>query len=398
MQKNRVGRQGFGQIFRIFLRLGCTSFGGPVAHLAYFHEEFVTRRRWLSEAEYVDLVALCQFLPGPASSQVGLGLGWRQGGYAGALAAWLGFTLPSALLLFACALGMVQAGLLDGAALQGLKVVAMAVVIQAVWQMGRKLCNTAATVALMLAAAALMLAVPAAWMQWLLLALAALAGYVWFDRPPAQRLPENDVPTLSGVWWLAALVLVGMLLLVLGGSAGGLWQLADIFYRTGPSVFGGGHVVLPMLQAELVPTGWVDADWFLAGYGLAQAVPGPLFTLAAFLGAASNSGAAPVWGGSVALLAMFAPSFFLVFGVLPYWQRLRTVGGVQAALRAVNAAVVGLLLAALYRPVWMETVNGVTDLAAVALAYAALVKLKLSPWLVVLAGGLLGWLWGRFVL
>ena len=398
MQKNRVGRQGFGQIFRIFLRLGCTSFGGPVAHLAYFHEEFVTRRRWLSEAEYVDLVALCQFLPGPASSQVGLGLGWRQGGYAGALAAWLGFTLPSALLLFACALGMVQAGLLDGAALQGLKVVAMAVVIQAVWQMGRKLCNTAATVALMLAAAALMLAVPAAWMQWLLLALAALAGYVWFDRPPAQRLPENDVPTLSGVWWLAALVLVGVLLLVLGGSAGGLWQLADIFYRTGASVFGGGHVVLPMLQAELVPTGWVDADWFLAGYGLAQAVPGPLFTLAAFLGAASNSGAAPVWGGSVALLAMFAPSFFLVFGVLPYWQRLRTVGGVQAALRAVNAAVVGLLLAALYRPVWMETVNGVTDLAAVALAYAALVKLKLSPWLVVLAGGLLGWLWGRFVL
>ena len=398
MQKNRVGRQGFGQIFRIFLRLGCTSFGGPVAHLAYFHEEFVTRRRWLSEAEYVDLVALCQFLPGPASSQVGLGLGWRQGGYAGALAAWLGFTLPSALLLFACALGMVQAGLLDGAALQGLKVVAMAVVIQAVWQMGRKLCNTAATVALMLAAAALMLAVPAAWMQWLLLALAALTGYVWFDRPPAQRLPENDVPTLSGVWWLAALVLVGMVLLVLGGSAGGLWQLADIFYRTGALVFGGGHVVLPMLQAELVPTGWVDADWFLAGYGLAQAVPGPLFTLAAFLGAASNSGAAPVWGGSVALLAMFAPSFFLVFGVLPYWQRLRTVGGVQAALRAVNAAVVGLLLAALYRPVWMETVNGVTDLAAVALAYAALVKLKLSPWLVVLAGGLLGWLWGRFVL
>lgn len=398
MQQNRVDRQGFGQIFRIFLCLGCTSFGGPVAHLAYFHEEFVTRRRWLSEAEYVDLVALCQFLPGPASSQVGLGLGWRQGGYAGALAAWLGFTLPSALLLFACALGMVQAGLLDGAALQGLKVVAMAVVIQAVWQMGRKLCNTAATVALMLASAVLMLAVPAAWMQWLLLALAALAGYMWFDRPPTQRLPENNAPSQSGVWWLAAFVLVGVLLLVLGNSAGGLWQLADIFYRTGASVFGGGHVVLPMLQAELVPTGWVDADWFLAGYGLAQAVPGPLFTLAAFLGAASNSGAAPVWGGSVALLAMFAPSFFLVFGVLPYWQRLRTVGGVQAALRAVNAAVVGLLLAALYRPVWTETVHGMADVAAVALACAALVKLKLPPWLVVLAGGMLGWLWGQFVL
>ncbi len=359
--------------------------------LAYFHAEFVERRRWLSEAEYLDLVALCQFLPGPASSQVGLALGYRQGGYLGALAAWLGFTLPSALVLLVFALGMVQGGLLNDAALHGLKVVAMAVVVQALWQMGQKLCHTRATFALMLAAAALMTVWPFAWMQWLLIIAAAGLGLLWFRRPDAAPMPSEKVQTRAWLW-LAALLLIGVALYALG-RPDSAWGLADIFYRTGASVFGGGHVVLPMLQAELVPTGWLSADWFLAGYGLAQAVPGPLFTLAAFLGAAALPDL-PVWGGTVALAAMFLPSFLLVFGVLPYWQRWRQSASMRAALTAINAAVVGLLLAALYRPIFTETVRGWTDVLWVLLVYLALTRFNMPPWLLVLAGGLGGWLLG----
>lgn len=389
MQQHR--RLGLMTIFAVFLRLGCTSFGGPVAHLAYFHAEFVERRRWLNEAEYLDLVALCQFLPGPASSQVGLALGYRQGGYFGALAAWLGFTLPSALVLLVFALGMVQGGLLNDAALHGLKVVAMAVVVQALWQMGQKLCHTRATFVLMLAAAALMTVWPFAWMQWLLIIAAAGLGLLWFRRPDAAPMPSEKVQTRAWLW-LAALLLIGVALYALG-RPDSAWGLADIFYRTGASVFGGGHVVLPMLQAELVPTGWLSADWFLAGYGLAQAVPGPLFTLAAFLGAAALPDL-PVWGGTVALAAMFLPSFLLVFGVLPYWQRWRQSASMRAALTAINAAVVGLLLAALYRPIFTETVRGWTDVLWVLLVYLALTRFNMPPWLLVLAGGLGGWLLG----
>lgn len=376
-------------IFSIFLRLGCTSFGGPIAHLAYFHEEFVRKRRWLDEAEYTDLVALCQFLPGPASSQVGLALGYRKGGYAGAFAAWLGFTMPSVLILLLFALGMVKGGLFNDTVLHGLKIVAMAVVIQALWQMGRNNCNTKVKFALMLIAAVLMLVFASVWIQWLLIACSALAGLLLFRYPKIRRPSEKSV--FSRAWiWLLVLCLCGLVLYAVAAWQGDSWQVADIFYRVGASVFGGGHVVLPMLQTELVSTGKLSADWFLAGYGLAQAVPGPLFTLAAFLGVAALP-QMPLWGGVVAVVAIFAPSFFLVFGVLPYWQKWRESDTAQAALTAVNAAVTGLLLAALYRPVFTETIGSAADIVWLGFAWWVLVRLKFPAWLVVLAGAVVGY-------
>ncbi|KLT72519.1 hypothetical protein PL75_07370 [Neisseria arctica] len=382
-------------IFSVFLRLGCTSFGGPIAHLAYFHEEFVRKRRWLDEAEYTDLVALCQFLPGPASSQVGLALGYRKGGYAGAFAAWLGFTMPSVLILLLFALGMVKGGLFNDTVLHGLKIVAMAIVIQALWQMGQKNCNTRTKFAVMLIAAVLMSVFVSAWMQWLLIVFSALAGVLLF-RQPEQKRPSEKRGYSRGWVWLATLCLCGVVLYAAAVWLGGVWQIADIFYRVGASVFGGGHVVLPMLQTELVSTGKLSADWFLAGYGLAQAVPGPLFTLAAFLGVAALP-QMPLWGGVVAVVAIFAPSFFLVFGVLPYWQKWRETDTARAALTAVNAAVTGLLLAALYRPVFTETIGSAVDIVWLALALWVLVRLKLPVWLVVLAGALAGYLVGVLV-
>lgn len=382
-------------IFSVFLCLGCTSFGGPIAHMAYFHEEFVRKRRWLDEAEYTDLVALCQFLPGPASSQVGLALGYRKGGYAGAFAAWLGFTMPSVLILLLFALGMVKGGLFNDTVLHGLKIVAMAIVIQALWQMGQKNCNTRAKFAVMLIAAVLMSVFVSAWMQWLLIVFSALVGALLFRQPEQKRPSEKRVCSRGWVW-LATLCLCGVVLYAAAVWLGGVWQIADIFYRVGASVFGGGHVVLPMLQTELVSTGKLSADWFLAGYGLAQAVPGPLFTLAAFLGVAALP-QMPLWGGVVAVVAIFAPSFFLVFGVLPYWQKWRETDTARAALTAVNAAVTGLLLAALYRPVFTETIGSAVDIVWLALALWVLVRLKLPVWLVVLAGALAGYLVGVLV-
>ena len=362
-----VGKPGLGSIFWLFWRLGCSSFGGPVAHLGYFHEELVKRRAWLSEQEYIDLVALCQFLPGPASSQVGLGLGYQQRGYGGALAAWLGFTLPSALLMLGFAVGMQQSGWLNSSALQGLKIVAMAVVIQAVWQMGRKLCATPATFAVMLVAVLAMLLIAAAWMQWAIILGAAVVGYLTFPRLVAPKA-INWAPRRLGWPWLLGLLVIGMSLYGLGYYQGSWWYLSDVFFRTGATVFGGGHVVLPMLQSELISQNVVRPDDFLAGYGLAQGMPGPLFTFAAFLGAVSFGGDYPLMGAAVALVSIFAPSFLLVFGVLPYWQTVRQWSAAQAALTAVNAAVVGLLVAALYRPVFVHTIQVWTDGLGVGLA------------------------------
>ncbi|MBW8314092.1 MAG: chromate efflux transporter, partial [Hydrogenophaga sp.] len=364
-------------VFLIFLRLGLTSFGGPVAHLGYFRTEFVERRRWLGEAAYADLVALCQFLPGPASSQVGMALGLGRAGYAGAFAAWAGFTLPSAIALIALALGLTQAGdaLQSGAGaglLHGLKVVAVAVVAQAVWGMARSLCPDAHRRALMLATAALLLIWPGTGTQLLAIALAGVLGLLLM-RPAADAPHEPmsvPVSRRAGAAWLA---LFFALLLCLPLLAAALptqaLALIDAFYRAGALVFGGGHVVLPLLQAEVVPTGWVSQDAFLAGYGAAPAVPGPLFTFAAFLGA-SMSAAPTGWiGGLIALLAVFAPSFLLVAGALPFWESLRAQPRVRAALMGINAAVVGLLLAALWNPVITSGIRGVGDglLAGVAL-------------------------------
>ena len=376
-------------VFLVFLRLGLTSFGGPVAHLGYFREELVVRRRWLSERNYADLVALCQFLPGPASSQVGMALGLARAGYPGALAAWLGFTLPSAVALILFALGLAHWGdAVPAGLLHGLKVVAVAVVAQAVWGMARSLCPDAPRTSLMAVAACAVLWWSSAWAQVLVLALAALVG-LW-TLAPGQGAAHEPLPIpvgrRAGMAWLALFValLLGLPWAVAVFPHATL-AVADAFYRAGSLVFGGGHVVLPLLQAELVPTGWVDQDTFLAGYGAAQAVPGPLFTFAAFLGASLQMGPQGVWGALVCLLAIFAPSFLLVAGALPFWEGLRAHPRMRAALAGVNAAVVGLLVAALYQPVWTSAIHTPQDVALALLAGVALMAWKLPPWLVVAA-------------
>lgn len=394
-------------IGRIFLRLGLSSFGGPVAHLGYFHDEFVTRRRWLSEAAYAELVALCQFLPGPASSQVGLGLGLQRGGYAGALAAWAGFTLPSAIALIGLALGLTHWNMahpLAQGALHGLKVVAVAVVAQAVWGMARKLCPDWPRRLLALATAIVALWWPTPWTQVGLILLAAglgAAGLMRAVAPPAASAAAGaPAPSVRGgaVWltlFFVLLIALPVLTLATQGSAAhAVAALVDAFYRAGALVFGGGHVVLPLLQAEVVPPGWVGHDSFLAGYGAAQAVPGPLFTFAAFLGAAMTTAPSGWAGGLLCLAAIFLPSFLLVAGALPFWERLRQHAPAQAALAGVNAAVVGLLLAALYDPVWTAAIHTPKDFALALTALVALMAWKLPPWGVVLATGVAGWLLG----
>lgn len=382
-------------IFRIFLRLGLTSFGGPVAHLGYFRTEFVERRRWLSEAAYADLVALCQFLPGPASSQVGLALGMMRGGYRGAFAAWAGFTLPSAIALILLALGLAQAGeAVPTGALHGLKVVAVAVVAQAVWGMAQSLCPDAPRRALMLVAAAVLIGWPGTLVQLLVIAVAAIGGLLVL-RPAADAVREAlpmPVSRRAGAVWLALFfaLLAGLplLLAVLPSQA---LAVVDAFYRAGALVFGGGHVVLPLLQSSVVPTGWVTNDAFLAGYGAAQAVPGPLFTFAAFLGASLQTTPTGWAGGLLALVAIFAPAFLLVAGALPFWDSLRARPRARAALMGVNAAVVGLLLAALWNPVITSGIRGAGDAVLALAALVALTRWKWPPWVVVAGCAAIGW-------
>ncbi len=384
------------QIFLIFLRLGLTSFGGPVAHLAYFRTEFVDRRRWLGEGAYADLVALCQFLPGPASSQVGMGLGLMRGGYAGALAAWAGFTLPSALLLTLFALGIAShaAAVPDGA-LHGLKVVAVAVVAQAVWGMARKLCTDVPRISIMAMATCAALMLPAALAQVGIIAVAGVIGLLLFKPQTVEAHAPLVVPVsrCAGVLWL--IIFFGLLAglpALQAAMPSPVLALMNAFYRAGALVFGGGHVVLPLLQAAVVTPGWVDNDAFLAGYGAAQAIPGPLTSFAAFLGA-SLHGALSGWGGAMlCLVAIFAPSFMLVMGALPFWEQLRRQRRTRAALAGINAAVVGLLLAALYQPVWTSAVLQTRDFGMVVVALVALMHWRMPPWLVVLISGIAGWL------
>ncbi|MDO8717939.1 MAG: chromate efflux transporter [Polaromonas sp.] len=385
-------------VFLVFLRLGLTSFGGPIAHLGYFRNEFVTRRRWLSERSYADLVALCQFLPGPASSQVGMAIGLSRAGFAGALGAWAGFTLPSAVALMLFASGLSAWGdVLPAGFLHGLKVVAVAVVAQAVWGMARSLCTDTARISIAAIAACMVLLWTTAWGQVTVLGAAAVLGLILFK--PVQDSAHEPLPIAvrRRVGALLLVLFFGLLLglpLLAQAWPGQTLALVDAFYRAGALVFGGGHVVLPLLQAEVVPHGWVSNDTFLAGYGAAQAVPGPLFTYAAFLGAAMNPSPNGWIGGLVCLLAIFLPSFLLVAGALPFWEQLRRNVRTQAALAGVNAAVVGLLLAALYQPVWLSAVFKPQDFGLVVLAFVALMHWKLPPWLVVLGTGLAGWLLG----
>lgn len=390
------------QVFLVFLQLGLSSFGGPVAHLGYFREALVRERRWLSEQDYADLVALCQFLPGPASSQVGMGIGLMRAGHAGALAAWLGFTMPSALLLIVAALGLTQWGeALPAGLLHGLKLAALAVVAQAVWGMGRQFCNGRLQLGLML--------------------VMAVSSVVWLGRFPVFVIPCLLLAGLAGRLWLKAAadagqpaalaqsawlprrrIGIGWLLVFAGLLAGTLLvqfshllqepavQIFAAYFQTGSLVFGGGHVVLPLLQGEVVGRGWVNADTFMAGYGLTQAVPGPLFTFAAFLGAASRQSLTGWAGGLLALTAIFLPAYLLLVGVMPFWERWCHLPGLRAALQGINAAVVGLLAAAL----WQQVRSGVVrlpDLLVIALALWLLVRLRWRPWLVVLLCALAGW-------
>ncbi|UEP47558.1 chromate efflux transporter [Burkholderia ambifaria] len=385
-------------VFVAFLRLGLTSFGGPVAHLGYFRDTFVTRRGWLTERAYADLVGLCQFLPGPASSQVGMAIGLSRAGYAGMFAAWLGFTLPSALLMMLFALGVHATGMpVAAGALHGLRIVSVAVIAQAVWGMARTLCPDARRVTLMAIAASIALLVPAAWLQVAVIVAAGITGLVLLPQP--ERGAHDPLPLhvshRAGVLWLA---LFAALIVVLPFAARAFHSntlaVVDAFFRTGALVFGGGHVVLPLLQAAVVAPGWVGDSAFLAGYGVAQAVPGPLFTFAAFLGASLRDAPNGWLGGTIALVSIFAPSFLLVAGSAPFWERLRRSTRMQAALAGVNAAVVGLLLAALYHPVWSDTIASPGDFAAALVAFVALVFWRVPPWAVVIASAALGWLAG----
>jgi chromate transporter len=379
-----------GEILRVFLKLGLTSFGGPVAHLGYFRTEFVARRGWLGEAAYADIVALCQFLPGPASSQVAVSIGILRAGLTGGLAAWCGFTLPSALALILFAYGLDRIGDLGHASwLHGLKIVAVAVVAQAVWGMARVLCPDRARITLAIGAAVLALALPSTLGQLGAIGAGALIGWLFMPAAPATIAGSLGFG-LSRRIALVALALFFVLLfaLPLASAASGNHALALVasFYRSGSLVFGGGHVVLPLLQQAVVPTGWISNDGFLAGYGAAQAVPGPLFTFAAYLGAAMGQTPNGWLGGAICLAAIYLPSFLLLVGVLPFWDGLRARTGVQSVLKGVNAAVVGLLLAALYTPVWTSGIRSPTDFAIGLVALLALAFWRAPPWLVVLGG------------
>ncbi|GAB4391511.1 MAG: chromate efflux transporter [Kiloniellaceae bacterium] len=381
-------------VFLTCLQLGLTSFGGPVAHLGYFREAFVQRRRWIGDQAYADLVALCQFLPGPASSQVGIGIGLAKAGLPGACAAWLGFTLPSALLLVVFGYGVAAwQEVLPAGVLHGLKVVAVAVVAQAVWGMARTLCPDAPRATLAVLAAAAVLALPSAATQVAVIFAGALAGLLALRAGEEAGGAALRIPLGKGLATVAlALFFVLLVALPLWAAASPSQTLAlvDSFYRAGSLVFGGGHVVLPLLQSEVVPPGWVTDDAFLAGYGAAQAVPGPLFTFAAYLGTVSGPAPNGWLGALICLLAIFAPSFLLVVGALPFWESLRRQAVVRRGLVGVNAAVVGLLLAALYDPVWTSAILAPRDFILALAAFTALMFWKLPPWLVVIltaAGG-----------
>nr|WP_283949516.1 chromate efflux transporter [Limobrevibacterium gyesilva] len=375
------------EVFAAFLKLGLTSFGGPVAHLGYFRNEFVVRRQWLDERAYADLVALCQFLPGPASSQVGMAIGLSRAGYLGALAAWTAFTLPSAIALVLFAYGMATAGdALGSGWLHGLKVAAVAVVALAVLGMARSLAPDRARATLAVLAAVITLAVPSAVGQVGAILLGGAAG-IAFLRGGAPSDHVSLPLSVSRRVAVAALILFfGLLLglpLLAAGTTNQAIQYFNAFYRAGALVFGGGHVVLPLLQAAIVPPGWVGNDAFLAGYGAAQAVPGPLFTFAAYLGAVMGPAPNGWAGAALCLVAIYVPSSLLVIGALPFWEELRRRPLAQAALRGVNASVVGLLLAALYHPVWTAGILGAGDFALAITAFLLLFLWKTPPWAVV---------------
>ena len=384
------------EVFLQFFVLGSTSFGGPVAHLGYFHERFVQRERWITPEAYADLVALCQLLPGPSSSQVGMGLGLIRAGWLGGLAAWIGFTLPSAVLMvLAAALLMAHPTWIEGGWLQGLLVAAVAVVAQAVLSLQRKLAPDRQRASVMVVAAVLVLLVPRAWAQVLVLVLGGLVGLLLLT-PPGQEpsAPERLILPLQRS---VAVVLLGLAVVLFMGLP---WlsaiarplvvQQLSGFVRTGSLVFGGGHVVLPLLEQALVPSGWIDLEQFLAGYGAAQAVPGPMFSFAAFLGFNLRPGLEGIAGSVLALIALYFPSFLLLGGILPFWSDLGRLRTMRRVLLGINASVVGILLAALFQPVWQAGIRSSLELSLALVAFLLLVCWRQPAWRVVLFCAVVG--------
>ncbi|MFD2410378.1 chromate transporter [Paenibacillus rhizoplanae] len=393
--EHRKGKAGaLLEILFVSAQLGLTSFGGPVAHLGYFHNEYIRRRRWMDERSYADLVALCQFLPGPASSQVGIGIGMVRAGWLGGIVAWLGFTLPSVLALVAFAFLLQGYDIAGAGWIHGLKIVAVAIVAQAILGMGQKLTPDRERIAIAVIATGVTLSWQTGYSQILTIAVAGIAGLWLYRHSSTENVTNLPIPIRrsSGIVCLA---LFGVLLIVLpflrGTAEAGGMAIFDSFYRSGALVFGGGHVVLPLLEQEVVPTGWVSQADFLAGYGATQAVPGPLFTFAAYLGAMT----AGVPGAIVATLAIFLPAFLLVAGALPFWNSLRRSPRMQGALTGINAAVVGILLAAWYDPLWTTAILAPLDFALAVILFVMLVFWKLPPWVVVVAGAaggmVIGW-------
>jgi chromate transporter len=384
-----------------FLKLGCLSFGGPIAHLSYLRAELVEKREWMDDAHYGDLVALCQFLPGPASSQVVFALGMQRAGLLGALLASVCFTLPSAVSMIAFAYGVAFVGDLRNAGwLHGLKLAAVAVVAQAVWGMGKNLCPDRARMSICLASAGVLLAIPDAIAQIGVIVAGALVGW-WIYRKAVATvsLPVEERDHRHHLFAAGALVMFALLLVVLPALASSFESRSvavfDSFYRSGSLVFGGGHVVLPLLRAEVVPKGWLGDDQFLAGYGAAQALPGPMFAFSAYLGTAMIPGPRAWMNGLWCLVAIFFPAWLLIGGALPFWHRVRAKRWAQAALAGANASVVGVLLAALYNPVFTECVRDKKDVIAAFVAFGLLEHWKVPPWLVVMGTAVAGqWVLG----
>ena len=377
----------FLEVLWVSTRLGLTSFGGPIAHLGYFHEEYVKRRKWIDEQSYADLVALCQFLPGPASSQVSIAIGIARARLLGGIAAWLGFTMPSALALIAFAFGIgAFASAADAGWLHGLKIVAVAVVAQAVWGMARSLCPDRERATIAVLASTVTLAWPTAVGQLSSIAIAGIVGLIMFPGTVSSSHSHIRFPigkkTAIAAWSIFFALLFGLPLLRQAQPSHTL-EVFDSFFRVGSLVFGGGHVVLPLLQTEVVGPGWITNEQFVAGYGATQAVPGPLFTFSAYLGAVMGPEPNGWTGAFVALVAIFLPSFLLVVGALPFWDTLRSAPVFQSALKGINAAVVGLLLTALYKPVWTSAIYSPADFGLGLVAFGLLMFWKCPPWLVV---------------
>jgi len=377
------------EVLKVSLKLGLTSFGGPAAHLGYFHGEYIRKRKWMDERSYADLVALCQFLPGPASSQVGIGIGTVRAGLVGGIAAWIGFTMPSVIALALFAMLLQSFDLAGEGWIHGLKIVAVAIVAHAIAGMGQKLTPDRSRISIAVAAAVVTLLVPNAAGQIIVLLLAAACGWIWFRRQVEADVPVLDVPVSRRAAIFCLVLFFGLLIALplLRGAISAHWlAVFDSYYRSGSLVFGGGHVVLPLLEKETVAAGWVSKEAFLAGYGATQAVPGPLFTFASYLGAIDGG-----WiGAAVATFAIFLPAYLLVTGTLPFWNGMRTSPALQGVLAGVNAAVVGLLLAALYDPLWTSAIGSAADFALAAVLYTMLAYWKVPPWIVVITGALGG--------